>query len=312
MKGEPKKRGGGQGPRVCVLVLNWNGREDTIECLHSLESVEYLDLEILLVDNGSVDGSVKMVREKFPDLSILETGKNLGYAAGNNRGITYAFSRGARYVILLNNDTVVDPNFVKELVLVAESTPGAGLLSSKVFFYDRPEALWFAGGTFSLFTGRSTHFGYNEPDDGRFDEVIEIERACGCAMMVSAEYCEAVGLLNEEYFCYCEETDWSLRGKKAGYRALFVPKSVVFHKVSRATGGTLSGSYLYYVVRNTLKCLKDNSPGWFNAVRGFVVIAVYFLSLFTMSIPKLRGAQNIFFGARDFYLNRFGERGGEV
>lgn len=296
-------------PKVSVIVLNWNGCQDTIECIGSLKKVAYSNYEIIIVDNGSTDGSEAILRERFPGILILQTGKNLGYAGGNNAGIRHALNNGAEYILLLNNDTVVDPEFVTELVKVAEADDSIGILSSKIYFYDRPDILWFAGGKFSLRTGWSIQAGYGERDTGQFDEIREIERACGCAMMVTKKVCEETGLMDDSFFCYCEETDWSLRAEKAGFKNVFVPASKVWHKVSSSTGGTKSARYIYFAIRNTLKCLDKNAPynsRIQNLFREAVVILLYAGSLFTLKIPKLDGIRNIYHGVRDYHNNRFG------
>jgi len=297
--------------KVLIIVLNWNGYSDTTECVKSLQEITYPEYEILLVDNGSTDGSEKILREKFPKLSLIQTGENLGYAQGNNIGIQYALDKGAEYIVLINNDTIVDPEFVTELVQVAVKDPLIGILSSKIYFYKNPNVLWFAGATFNLKTGWSKHKGYNERDTGQHDEIKEIDRACGCAMMVSKKVCKAVGLMNPDYFCYGEEVDWSIRAKKAGFKVAFVPKSKVWHKVSGSTGGAKSGNYIYYALRNTLKCLNDNEPYKYkmqNLIREVFVIVLFVGSLFTLKIPKTIGIKKIYQGASDYYLCRFGKQ----
>ncbi|MCR4287544.1 MAG: glycosyltransferase family 2 protein, partial [Deltaproteobacteria bacterium] len=147
--------------KVFVIVLNWNGYQDTIECVESLKGVDYPDLEIIIIDNGSIDDSVEVLRRRFPALLVLETGRNLGFAGGANFGIRRALNDGADYVIVLNNDTVVDEGFVRELVEAAREHKDAGILCSKVYFYDRPDAIWYAGAEFNTLLGWGRHRGYN-------------------------------------------------------------------------------------------------------------------------------------------------------
>lgn len=136
-------------PSISIIILNWNGRSDTIECVESCLLSTYPSFRIVVVDNGSSDGSEAALLEKFPYLDIVQTGCNLGYAGGNNRGIRHALANGADYVWLLNNDTVVAPDALAELVAMAEATPHSGMIGSKILFYDRPDTIWFAGGFWS-------------------------------------------------------------------------------------------------------------------------------------------------------------------
>ena len=298
-------------PKVFIIVLNWNGWKDTVECIKSLKKITYPNNKIILVDNGSTDNSEEILRKKFPDLELIQTGENLGFAGGNNIGIQYALSKGADFIILLNNDTIVDKEFVTELIRVAESDKSIGILSSKIYFYDRQDTIWYAGAIFNLKTGRSRHIGFKEKDKGQYDKVRETDRACGCSMMVSREVCETVGLMNQQYFCYGEDAEWSLRIKKAGYRVVFIPSSRVWHKISISTGGTVKGTNIYYSIRNQLRLVKTYLPFKFkvmNVLRDVIIAGRYVCSLYTMHVSKGRGLKNIWLGINDYYHGRFGKR----
>lgn len=298
-------------PKVFIIVLNWNRHQDTIECIHSIRKINYPRYEIVIVDNGSTDGSEEILRHAFPDIKFIQNGENLGFAEGNNVGIRYALKNGADYTVILNNDTAVDEGFITELVKAAESDSSIGIASSKIYFYDQPDIIWYAGAILDLKTGKSKHIGYNEKDAGQYDTMRETDRACGCSMMISRRACEAVGLMDPEYFCYGEEVDWSLRTRNAGYKVVFVPGSKVWHKISATTGGTGTGYYLYYSVRNHLRLLKTYQPFTvkvFEIMRDALVIGRYVFSLFTMNVNKIRGIRNICMGITDYYRGRFGKR----
>lgn len=298
-------------PKVFIIVLNWNGHQDTIECIHSIRKINYPRYEIVIVDNGSTDGSEKILRRSFPDIKLIQTGENLGFAEGNNVGIRYALENGADYAVILNNDTTVDANFVTELVNAAESDRSIGIVSSKIYFYDRPDVLWYAGAVLDLKTGKSKHIGYNKKDAGQYDTMRETDRACGCSMMISRRACEAAGLMDAAYFCYGEEADWSLRVREAGYKVVFVPASKVWHKISSATGGAGTGYYLYYSVRNHLHLVKTHLPLKFpglNLLRDVLIVSRYIFSLFTMKISKVKGIKIIWSGMIDSYRKRFGRK----
>ena len=290
-------------PLTYIVVLTWNGWNDTEECLRSLVPVAANGIRVLLVDNGSADGTPEKVRRAFPEVEVIENGNNLGFPGGNNVGIREALSKGANFVILLNNDTVVDKDFARELLSVAEQDKKVGMATSKIYFYDRPETIWFAGGDFSTWTGRSRHEGYGEADRGQYDNDVEIGRPCGCSLLVSRAFLEDVGLLDEDLFLYGEEIDWALRARKKGYKSVLAPRSKVWHKWASGTGGAQSGNYLYYTVRNMLRVLNTHARiGFFplNALRNLLVVAGFSVSVFTMKVEKGSGLRNVWRGARDY------------
>lgn len=295
-------------PLVYVIVLSWNGRDDTLACIASLRKAAYVNARILVVDNGSTDGSEVAVRERFPEVEVVQTGENLGYTGGNNVGIRRALAAGAEHVVLLNNDTEVDPNFLGALVDAARLDPGAGMLCSKVYFFDPPDRIWFAGASFHPWIGWGRHRGHGETDRGQYDRVGSTRRATGCAVLVTRVLCERVGLLREEYFAYCEDLDWSLRARQAGFEIAFVPGSRVWHKVSRSTGGTGSGVSHYYFARNMLLCVDANAPlpQPLRAIRWGVVIAGALLGVVTQQVSLRLGFRRVLDGVRDYFGRRFG------
>lgn len=298
-------------PLTYIIVLTWNGWKDTEECLRSLAPVASRGVRIMLVDNGSSDGTPEEAKRSFPEVELVENGRNLGFPGGNNVGIRVAISRGAEFVILLNNDTVVDKDFARELLIAAGRDPRIGMATSKIYFYDRPEVLWFAGGDVSAWTGRSRHMGFGEVDRGQFDDVREIGRPCGCSLLLTRPFLEEVGLMDEDLFLYGEEIDWALRARKKGYRCVLAPRSKVWHKWASGTGGARSGTYLYYSVRNMLHVLNAHarigcSP--LNALRNFLVVSSFAASVCTMEVETGSGLRNVWRGARDYSRSVFGPR----
>jgi len=240
---------------VCIILVNWNGWRDTVRCLESCAELDHARHEVTVVDNGSTDDSVTRLRERFPDLRLIETGANLGFAGGNNVGLHDAIARDAAYVWLLNNDTVVDPTALTALVQVMRSDSSVGLAASKVYYRDRPHTLWYAGGSFSPIWGWTLHRGADEIDTGRYDEVADVDFATGCSLLVRADTLAAIGPLDEDYFLYWEDVDWSTRARRAGWRVVYAPASRVWHSFGRAIpdgGGHLRWRYegrnrlLYY------------------------------------------------------------------
>jgi GT2 family glycosyltransferase len=263
-----------------------------------------------VVDNGSSDGSEAAIRERFPDLDLLQTGDNLGYTGGNNAGMRRALAAGADHVILLNNDTEVHPEFVDALLEAQRLDPATGMVCSKIYFFGAPDRFWYAGASFHPWIGWGRHRGFDQVDRGQYDSIETTDRATGCALMVTRELCERIGLLREEYFAYCEDLDWSLRARHAGFRIVYVPRSRVWHKVARASGGTASGISHYYFTRNMLLCLDENLPlpHPLRALRWAAVIAAALLGVVTQRIPVVRGWGNVLSGARDYFGRRLGRR----
>ena len=245
-----------------ALVLSWNGREDTLRCLESLSNVAYDNLTIVCVDNGSTDGSVEAVRERFPAVRLIEAGENLGYAGGNNLGIRAALEHGADWVMLVNNDATVAPDVIDGFQAAADTDPRAGILAGKVYFGDRPRTIWFAGQRVRELLGYSGRpRGYGRPDGPRYSRVVPTDRAVGALMAVSRAAIESVGLLDEDLFAYVEDVDWALRARAAGFSVLFVPDARAWHSVSASTGGEASSTHtLYYGVRNTVTVLERQRP----------------------------------------------------
>ena len=298
-------------PHVCVVILSWNGKEDTLACLGSLARGVEPPAKVLLVDNGSTDGTSEAVRKKFPWVTVLETGENLGFTGGNNVGIRYALENGADYVLLLNNDTIVDPLSLREMLSVASSSDRIGFVSPKIYFLDPPDLLWFAGARFSTRTGYGRVTGYRERDRGQYDEIREIDRPCGCAMLVSRALCEKAGLMDDGIFLYMDEVEWMLRARKYGFRAFYAPNAKVWHKVSASVGRENHPDAIYYGVRNTLYTLNLHARYPFapiNWLRNLTILVIFFVSLVRSCPSRLAGAMAIFSGAADYSRGVTGPR----
>ena len=297
-------------PHVAVVVLSWNGREDTERCLRSLSRVDYGPLTRIVVDNGSADGSVELVRSEFPEVVLIENGANLGFAGGMNAGIRRALKLDADAVVLLNNDTEVDPAFVEALLAAAQERPDAGALSAKIYFLDRPDRIWYAGARFDPRRGHNgRHDGYGEQDSARFAQLAETERACGAAMLMTREAIDRVGLLDEDLFAYVEDAEWSLRARQAGYRVLVVPESKVWHGVSYATGGEGSPRALYYSVRNLLVVCERYAPlSWPGRwCRRATIVGSHTVQALLLPGRRAQGLRAVAQGWRDFRRGRLGE-----
>jgi GT2 family glycosyltransferase len=294
---------------VTAVVLSWNRREDTLACLRSLVAADPAP-KVIVVDNASTDGTSEAVRREFPDIELIENPENLGFAEGNDVGIRHALAHGADHVLVLNNDTEVDRSFLAPLLEEAARRPDAGALSPKILFADPPDLIWFAGAEYDARSGyNGRHRGYREPDDGRFDAVVETGRVCGAAMLVSRQVLEKVGVFDPELFAYSEDTDWSLRAHEAGYKHYLVPSSRVWHKVSAASGGESSPTALYYDVRNALVVAERHAPlGRLGTWRRRAVVVGAHLVQAARSTRRRECVAAAWQGWRDFKADRLGPR----
>jgi len=221
-------------PRVSIIILNWNGLEDTIECLESLRNITYQNYEAIVVDNGSAGEDVAVLRLKFWEyIHLIENDRNYGFCEGNNIGIRYALKNETDYVLLLNNDTIVAPDFLSQLLGVAESNPDIGLLGPKIYFYFEPNRIWFAGGRISFASIHSAR-GRWDIDRGQFDKIDRVDFVSGSCMLVKACVLKSVGLLDPVYFFGLEDVDLSLRATRAGFSNVFVPSSRIWHKSGKS------------------------------------------------------------------------------
>lgn len=247
-------------PQVAIIVLNWNGGEDTLACLESLRQLDYPNYEIVVVDNGSTDGSAQAIRDAFPDVMMLGTGKNLGFAEGNNVGLRYALAGSADYVLLLNDDTEVASDFISVLVCAVEATPHAGVAGPTIYYFNRPTTIWAAGGTIDWRRGNSHLMALNEVDEGQYDVVREVDFVTGCALLARREVVDQVGMLDSRFFMYYEEAEWCVRVARAGYKILHVPQAHVWHKIV-PTQQSASPRVHYYMTRNRLLFLRSTRAG---------------------------------------------------
>jgi GT2 family glycosyltransferase len=287
--------------QLAAVVLNWNGGERTLAALESLAGVDRI-----CVDNGSTDGSADAVARRLPDVELIRTGVNLGFSGGNNVGLRRALARGADWVLLLNDDAVADAGLPAALDAAAAARPDAGVLACKVYFAEPPDVLMYAGGRVNLrlgYSGRQDGFG--EHDDGRFEELREVERATGAAMAVSREAVERAGFLDEALFAYAEDLEWCVRIRAAGFAIVFVPGAKVWHVGSASTGGLRSPTSLYYDTRNVIAVAERHDPRGpvGAAVRRGVVVATHLLNA-----RDAAGARAVVKGWRDARHGRLGRR----
>jgi len=240
-------------PKVFIIVLNYNGGELIKNCLESLEKVDYPNLHVLVSDNGSRDDSVSQVKKLFPKTIVIENNSNKGFAGGNNVGIEYALEKKADYVLLLNQDTEVEPDFLKKLIEVAEKDEKIGILSPLIY-WKRTKQVWFSKGSINWFNMRTLH--EKEPVSGK---PFESEFLTGCSLLIKKEVLEKIGFLDDTFFLYWEDADFSVRATKAGFKSIVVPESVIYHF---ETSETMNKNKIYWLVLSGLIFFKKNTPAF--------------------------------------------------
>lgn len=245
-------------PRISVISVNYNGLHLTCAMVESLRRHVTQPLEIVVVDNGSARDEAALLRERYPDIKVLRSERNLGFAGGNNLGFTAATGD---YLLLLNNDTEVEDDTLHYLCQTLDGDPAIGAVCPKIRFFDPPRHVQFAGYTpLTRITLRNALVGFGMPDDGSYDTPHDTPYAHGAAMMVRRETLEKAGPMPEIYFLYYEELDWSVRIRQQGRRIAYDPRCTVFHKES-ATTGQLSPLRTYYLTRNRLLFAWRNLRG---------------------------------------------------
>lgn len=305
-------------PKVAIIILNWNGWKDTIECLESLYKITYKNYDVILVDNGSEDESIKKIKEyckgkievksKFfkynlgnkpikiieytreetengsdkereiadlpsnRKLILIRNEKNYGFAEGNNIGMRYALKTlNPDYILLLNNDTVVDKDFLKDLVKVGERNERIGIIGPKICYYDNPKKVWSAGGKINLFTGATGNIGDGDPQDN-YKGIKCVDYVSGCSLLIKSKVIKKIDLIDTKYFLYFEETDWNIRAHKHGYTSAINCDVQILHKSGASVRKVKDINY-YYFTRNKLILIQKH---------GQIIHFLTFIPLFLM------------------------------
>ncbi|HSE89352.1 MAG TPA: glycosyltransferase family 2 protein, partial [Candidatus Binatia bacterium] len=226
-------------PRVGVVILNYNGKALAEKCLRSVMESSYPNKDIMVVDNASSDDSVAYLRALFPEVTVLENPENFGVAGGRNRGFREAVSRGSDYILSLDNDAYIDPSLIGELLAVAESDPGIGVLGPKTYSDDGSDRIQCAGGRITYTQNVCSERGAGEKDCGQYDKIEDVDYFPGCGFMARREVFEKLDFVDESFHGYGhEDTDFCFRAAQLGYRVVYVSKAVMWHR-----GSTTIGSY---------------------------------------------------------------------
>ena len=288
-------------PSVGIVILNLNQEQDTLECILSLKKMNYKNYKIILIDNGSSDGSGLRIKEKFKDVEFLRSEKNLGFTGGCNLGANYALKNSLTdYVLLLNNDTKVDENLLTSLLEVAQKDKKVGAAGAVNFYYSQPDTIHMVGSKFIWWLGiqrpvRKVH--------SLFEEVQSIS---GCCMLIKKEVIEKIGLFDERFFAYYEESDFCLRAQRNGFKVVVAKEAKLWHKINKILGFKTPQEYYIYTRNQPLFMLK-NCPKIFLAnyfVVYFLKVSIRVIYFFITKKKDISKA--ISNGFVDFFKGKFG------
>ena len=232
-------------PKVAIIVLNWNGLRDTIECIESVMNQDYDNFSIIIVDNGSVDDSPAIIHERYPSVTIIKNDNNTGFSIANNLGIKKAFELGADYVWLLNNDTIVEADTLIRLVDTSAGLPDVGMISPTIYYYDQRDTIQFSGSYIDW--EKKCIVKTDDFIGGNIGKDISL---WGTALLIKRDIIEKIGFLNEKYFAYYEDEEYSMRVARAGYKSMVDPKAKIYHKNSRSTGSNDAPLQVFLRSRN--------------------------------------------------------------
>jgi GT2 family glycosyltransferase len=292
-------------PAVGVVIVNHNLKDSLRETLDSFRKVNYPGLQIVVSDNASSDGAQEMVRKEFPEVHLLAHDTEQGYARAASLGLAYLVDK-MKYIFSTTNDVAVDPEIINVLVDYAEKDLKAGVLGTRIYFHDRPEVLWHAGGRVHPLHGHSYHFGWERKDHPRYGKVRECDYVTGCGFLLRSEGLKKVGYFKEDLIFYFEDAELCYRFREAGYKVLYIPAAKMWHK----TGTTLAKNrpvQLRYSTRNNLYLIQRHKVGWYPLsllVHLFVVLPVK-MGLFAL-ILRWRNSVGIYRGIVDWRRGRYG------
>lgn len=308
-------------PKIFVIILNYNGKKDTLECIASLKKSSFLDFQLLIIDNGSTDGSVESLRKYDPKIPILEMKQNLGFAGGNNEGISWALSKGAEWIFLLNNDTIVDPDCLKKFIEATQKKPEVKIFGAKIYSHQNPWIIDHLGGYFDLEKAECFSYAKNEKEDHvSFETMQAVDYVCGASIWIHKKVFQEIGLLESDFFLFWEETDFCFRAKRKGFEVWTAPQAKVFHKISSSfTGGKTHTHYFWW--RSRLLWLSRNLsfdqrkkiyrkvifPELYKALRHYLLKNLeFFFTRKEKAKKKANHAKAALLGAFHYLIQRFG------
>lgn len=252
-------------PFIGIVVPVWNALAYTLACLDSLAKLSYPRVEVVVVDNGSTDGTSEAIRDRYREVVLIRNERNMGFAHACNQGLAHVFAHKAEFALLLNNDTLVAPDMLLRLVDAAQSNPGAGILGPKICYADRPDVPWFTGIRFKgqIYIVRTASPKYQVQSD----VPVLVDFISGCGMLIHRTVYDTIGGLSTDYFMYYEDLDFCLRAKHAGFGVMYVPSALMWHALSVSTGGKDSPLKQYFQIKSSLIFYRRHTRGiwrWLN------------------------------------------------
>jgi GT2 family glycosyltransferase len=293
-------------PTIGIVLLNWNRFDLVAACIDSIRRSDYTETKIVVVDNGSSDDSPARLKDAFPEIHLIENGRNLGFARANNVGIGWLMSVGVDCALLLNDDTEISPDMLSLLVDALYADTSIGVVGPKINYFGDRDRIWFAGGTVDKW-GQASHLGADELDPGEQEQERDVDYITGCALMIKRAVLETVGYLDERFFIYYEETEYCARVRASGYRIVIVPQAKMWHKV-RPGDRPSSPVYLYLMARNRLLYLRCTGASALTILVATLAIVRTAASwaLRPRHRAMRRHAGTLLAAVRDFWLGRFG------
>ena len=265
----------GQRPSLAIIIVNWNSYNVTAPCLASIRSLNYSNYEVVLVDNGSEDGSGEDLKKNFPEIIFLKNEKNLGFTGGNNTGIRYAIDQHFDLIMLLNNDTIIDPSFASTLIDTLENDKSIGAIQPKILYNQERNIIWNAGGELNQFFFLTKPIGLDEKDIGQYDQPKEVDWITGCCFLVRTEIISKIGPLDDKFFIYYEDSDWSFKIRLEGHKLWYEPSAKIYHEVGMSNRnrsghneGNISPFTRYQIIRNHFFMVRRYSKG-FNKIGAY-------------------------------------------
>lgn len=297
-------------PSVGIILLNWNSYEVTKDCLDCFRQIRH-PYRLIVVDNGSSDDSVTLFRANYPEITLIENNENLGFAGGNNCGLEHGLRENLDYLMLLNNDTLFDEDFVAPLVQRMQQNAELGGIQPKIMYNHDRSLIWNAGGTYHYFLGHSSTIGEGKPDLSRFNRVRGVDWITGCCILLRSQVVQQVGLLDDRFFIYHEDVDWSLRIRGAGWKLEYFPQSQLYHIAGvsqkskvKTREGFLSPRTHYLNLRNQVFVIRKHL-NWYHfptATLFMLVMAVAYVAYFTVR-GRFKKLTAVYEGLKDGFFS---------